>query len=168
MTSSWYLHSYGRANTPDGDGTLSTIAPTMEPIDSFVCGVIDIDNRVGPLHYTSPVFVTRCTVDGATAVDLHASSSRNDSRIVVAVFDVQPDGHRRQLATGRAMLAGDHVRVECDSVSHTFEIGHRVGVEVLADSGSGLAAIQVFHDAVRPSALVLSVAPQTDLGTSSA
>jgi hypothetical protein len=40
-------------------------------------------------------------------------------------------------------------------LDHTFAIAHRLRLDVGAASKSGLAAQQVFHDAVRPSCVVL-------------
>jgi predicted acyl esterase len=152
----WYFHSYGRANTQDGDGTLSTVAATMEPVDSFVTGTRAVDSRIGPVHYTSSVFVTAETVDGPAVVDLYAASSEDDTMVVVAIFDVHPDGQRRQLTNGRAALAGEHVAVECAPFTHTFDPGHRASVEITADSQAPLVAAQIFHDAVRPSSVAFS------------
>ena len=47
----YYLHSGGSANTPAGDGTLSTEAPGDEPADSYHV----FHDREHPSHLVLPI-----------------------------------------------------------------------------------------------------------------
>jgi len=161
----WYLHSGGGAHSRPSDGSLSTVAPTMEPIDSFNCGAPIAET----LRYSSPAFMVPLVIAGHVAVELYAASSSADIEFAATVVDIGPDlnGTVVASATG-AVIATEatHIIIELGELDHTFAIGHRLRFDVGAANRSGLAAQQVFHDAVRPSCLV--VAASQPLGPSSA
>jgi hypothetical protein len=161
MAARWYLHSGGGAHNQPSDGSLSTVVPTMEPIDSFNCGGPNAET----LRYSSPVFVAPLVVHGAVSVELYAASSSPDAEFAVSIVDIGPDLTGAVIASATARTAGDAqpVAIDLGDVDHTVAVAHRLRVDVGAKSTSGLAAQQVFHDAVRPSCVVLQ-----DFGASSA
>ena len=153
MAARWYLHSGGGANLRPSDGSLSAVAPTMEPVDSFNCGAASPET----LRYSSPVFIAPLVVRGSVVVELYGASSAADVEFAVTVVDIGPDltGAVIASATGRAAADGAKIAIDLGDLDHTFAIAHRLRLDVGAASKSGLAAQQVFHDAVRPSCVVL-------------
>jgi predicted acyl esterase len=149
----WYLHSGGGAHDQPSDGSLSTVVPTMEPVDSFNCGAPNAET----LSYSSPVFVAPLVVRGPVTVELYAASSSADAEFAATLVDIGPDLTGAVIASATARAVGDAHRIviELGDVDHTFPIAHRLRVDVGAKSSSGLAAQQVFHDAVRPSFVAL-------------
>ena len=149
QTQRWYLHSGGGAHNRPSDGSLSTVAPTMEPVDSFNSGAPSPET----LRYSSPVFVTPLVVRGTVVVDLYAASSSSDVEFTATLVDIAPDLTGAVIASATGRVAGDaqHIAIDLDAVDHTLAIGHRLRVDVGAANRAGLAAQQVFHDAVRPS-----------------
>ena len=164
MTARWYLHSGGGAHNQPSDGSLSPVVPTMEPIDSFNCGGPNAET----LRYSSPVFVTPLVVRGAVRVDLYATSSAAEAEFAVSLIDVGPDLTGAVIAAATARATGDaqHVTIDLGNAEHTFAVAHRLRVDVGAKSSAGLAAQQIFHDAVRPSCVVMETGQA--LGASSA
>lgn len=121
----WFFHSGGRANSAEGDGTLSRDAPVSEPPDSFVynprnpvpthggglcCnnvyslgGVQDqrpIESREDVLVYSSPPLEQPLEVTGPVTVTLYASSSATDTDFTAKLVDVAPCGYARNLTDG--------------------------------------------------------------------
>lgn len=153
MAARWYLHSGGGAHNQPSDGSLSTVVPTMEPVDSFNCGAPNAET----LRYSSPVFVAPLVMRGPVTVELYAASSSADADFAATLVDIGPDLTGAVIASATARSAGDaqHVVIDLGEVDHTFAIAHRLRVDVGAENHSGVAAQQVFHDAVRPSCVVL-------------
>ena len=154
MTARWYLHSGGGAHNQPSDGSLSTVVPTMEPIDSFNCGGPNAET----LRYSSPVFVAPLVVSGAVSVVLYAASSSAEADFAVSIVDIGPDLTGAVIASATARTSGDAqpVAIDLGDVDHTFAVAHRLRVDVGAKSSSGLAALQVFHDAVRPTCVTFA------------
>ena len=154
MAARWYLHSGGGANLRPSDGSLSPVAPTMEPVDSFNCGAPNPET----LRYSSPVFIAPLVVRGPVVVELYGASSADDADFAATLVDIGPDltGAVIASATGRASADGVKIEIDLGDLDHTFAIAHRVRLDLGATSGTGLAAQQVFHDAVRPSCVVLA------------
>lgn len=121
----WYLHSDGRANSLNGDGTLSREAPASEPPDSYVynprnptptmggglcCnhvfshgGAFDqrgVEAREDVLVYTSPPLAEPLEVTGPVTVILYAASSAPDTDFTAKLVDVEPCGFARNLCDG--------------------------------------------------------------------
>ena len=156
----WFVHSGGGADARPSDGSLSTVAPTMEPVDSFNCGSTAeaIGEGAHGLRYSSPVFLAPLAVSGPVTFELHAASS-SAVEFTVMIVDHGPDRRDNFVgsATGGADGGDSPVLLDFGTIEYTFGIGHRVRVDIGATS-EGLAALQVFHDAVRPTCLVLTVA----------
>ncbi len=109
---SYYLHSDGRANTIDGDGTVSRRPPATEPADEYVYdphhpvpGPIgigltagdDIDprntgRRRDVLVYTTRPLVDDIEVTGPVTLELWAASSVADTDFTAKLLDAFPDG----------------------------------------------------------------------------
>jgi predicted acyl esterase len=156
MAARWYLHSGGGAHNQPSDGSLSTVVPTMEPVDSFNCSAPNAET----LRYSSPVFVAPLVVRGPVSAELYAVSSSAGAEFAVTLVDIGPDLTGAVIASATARAAGEqHIAVDLGDIDHAFATGHRLRVDLGAANTSGLAAQQVFHDAVRPSCIVLGDQP---------
>ncbi len=121
----YHLHSRGRANSTNGDGSLSTDACQSEPPDVYVydprspvptkggglcCfagflpgGAFDqqeAELRPDVLVYTTPPMETDLEVTGPVTVTLYASSSAPDTDFTGKLVDVCPCGCTRNLTDG--------------------------------------------------------------------
>ncbi|MBE3075556.1 MAG: CocE/NonD family hydrolase, partial [Actinobacteria bacterium] len=118
----FYLSSLGRANTMNGDGTLTTEPPAadtpdaitydpMNPVTSYggnVCctgtavqaGSFDqrkMEARPDILVYTSEPFKEGTEISGPIEPTLYVSSDAKDTDFTVKVIDVDPDGRAYNL-----------------------------------------------------------------------
>lgn len=123
----WYLHSGGRANTVNGDGSLSTTAPGTEPADrydydprdpvptvggaTFLPGLFvaanagprdqrAVEMRADVLCYTSAPLARDTEVTGPVTLVLHVTSSAVDTDFTGKLVDVHPDGQAIILTDG--------------------------------------------------------------------
>ncbi len=121
----YYLHSQGKANTAEGDGTLSPEAPASEPPDVYaynpsdpvpttgggLCcdpiwmawGVYDqrpAESRHDVLVYSTPPMEQDTEVTGPVTATLYASSSAPDTDFTAKLVDVDPCGYARNLTDG--------------------------------------------------------------------
>lgn len=115
----YYLHSGGRANTRDGDGTLMTTPPGDQPSDRYVydpwnpvptgdTGVYsrqpsdrrEVQRREDVLVYTSAPLTSPLEVTGPVTLHLWADSSAPDTDFTATLVDVLPDGTARALTDG--------------------------------------------------------------------
>jgi putative CocE/NonD family hydrolase len=120
----YFLHSDGRANSRNGDGSLSLQEPKNEPSDTFIydpgqpvpsvggqrgtsygtpAGAIDqapVELRNDVLVYTSPVLKEDTEVTGPIAVVLYVSSSAKDTDFTSKLVDVYPDGKAYNIQQG--------------------------------------------------------------------
>ena len=117
-----YLHSGGKANTSDGDGTLTWDAPKSERTDSFVYDPNDPvptiggsqlgPNPTGPqdqrlvefrpdvLVYTSKPISEDLEITGPLSVKLYAASSATDTDFTAKLVDVWPNGYAQNIQDG--------------------------------------------------------------------
>jgi putative CocE/NonD family hydrolase len=117
----YFIHSSGRANTLNGDGSLSTIEPANEATDGYkydpanpvpfitdasfaqIGGPDDyrkVEEREDVLVYTSGALSTDTEVCGPIKVKLFASSSARDTDFMAKLIDVWPDGFAQRLIDG--------------------------------------------------------------------
>jgi uncharacterized protein len=117
----YYFHSGGRANTRNGDGTLSAALPRQELCDRFsydpanpvpYCSDFDWKQVGGPddcaelelrddiLVYTSPPLAEPMLICGPLKVRLFAASSARDTDWTAKVLNVYPDGRAIRLNDG--------------------------------------------------------------------
>ena len=122
----FYLHSQGKANTLNGDGTLSPEAPSHELPDVFVydprnpvptlggalaggdTGVMDrggfdqrpVEARHDVLVYSTSPLDRDTEVTGPLAVTLFAASSAPDTDFTAKLVDVYPSGEAINLTDG--------------------------------------------------------------------
>ena len=117
----YFLHSGGEANTLNGNGTLSTVPPSQEQVDTYVydpddpvpslggnnltvdMGVQDqrpVEERRDVLVYTSEPFTQVLEITGPVSVTLWASSSAVDTDFTAKLIDVHPDGYAQNLLNG--------------------------------------------------------------------
>ncbi len=121
----YYLHSAGKANGLEGDGTLSTASPAAEPSDKFVydpedpvptrggslcCDALHLapgafdqrpnEARPDVLIFSTPAFKQDFEVTGPVGVELYASSSAVDTDFTAKLIDVWPNGFAQNLTDG--------------------------------------------------------------------
>jgi len=120
----YYLHSAGKANSLNGDGTLTEEIPQQEAADRFIydpakpvptrggglcCslqvpgGAFDqrsIEGREDVLVFTAPPFKTDVEVTGPLSVELYAASSAVDTDFTAKLVDVFPNGRAQNIADG--------------------------------------------------------------------
>ncbi|MHB8648065.1 MAG: CocE/NonD family hydrolase [Thermomicrobiales bacterium] len=121
----WFLHSGGKANSVNGDGTLSRESPASEPPDAYVynprnpvptmggglcCNAVvsqggaydqrSVEAREDVLVYTTPPLEQPVEVTGPVKLILCASSSASDTDWTAKLVDVSPCGYARNLTDG--------------------------------------------------------------------
>jgi uncharacterized protein len=116
-----FLHSRGRANSLNGDGSLSLAAPGDEAPDRYIydpadpvptrggttlgmpTGVFDqreVERRADVLVYTGDPLPEQMEVTGPIRLKLFAASSAPDTDFMAKLVDVRPDGYAHNLAEG--------------------------------------------------------------------
>jgi len=118
----FYLHSGGKANTLNGDGTLSRISPQSERSDSFVydpddpvptmggsqlgpnptgpCDQRPVEKRQDVLVYTSEPMQDALEITGPLSVKLFAASSATDTDFAAKLVDVWANGYAQNVQDG--------------------------------------------------------------------
>jgi len=119
----YFLHSNGKANSSDGDGSLGTLPPTgsgnaafdtytydpAKPTRSpFTGGHLEegaVDTRKSSsgkdvLVYTTPPLDEEVEVTGPITAKLYAATSARDTDWMVRLVDVNPDGYSAMLCEG--------------------------------------------------------------------
>jgi putative CocE/NonD family hydrolase len=117
----YYLHSQKGANSLSGDGTLETVPPDNEDVDTFTydpddpvpslggnnlaidMGIQDqrqVEERQDVLVYTSEPLEYPLEITGPVTVSLWASSSAVDTDFTAKLIDVRPDGYAQNLVDG--------------------------------------------------------------------
>ena len=121
----YYLHSFGRANSIGGNGTLSLTSPASEMLDHFVYDPADpvmttggplccdlahlmagpqdqrpIEAREDVLVYSTPAMESDVEVTGPVNLELYAKSSAVDTDFTAKLVDVYPDGSAQNLTEG--------------------------------------------------------------------
>jgi uncharacterized protein len=125
QSTSFYLHSQGKANSVLGNGTISKQAPGAEASDKFVydpsnpvptiggrlcCDSEHLEpgardqrpNEARPdvLVYSTPPLAHDLNVTGPVHVELYASSTAVDTDFTAMLVDVSPDGFARNITGG--------------------------------------------------------------------
>lgn len=114
-----FLTSEGLANTPDGNGALTTVKPALSATDKFTYDPTDpVPSLHGPglqaratdqrplaarkdiLVYQTKPLTERLEVTGHPEVELFASSSAPDTDFFARLIDVAPDGMAREVSLG--------------------------------------------------------------------
>jgi hypothetical protein len=121
----YFLHSAGKANSLRGDGSLSTLAPKSEPVDSYdydpanptptmggpLCcdehhmepGPRDqrsVENRDDVLVFSTGPLARDLEATGPVTADLFVKSSAVDTDFTAKLVDVGPDGFAQDLTEG--------------------------------------------------------------------
>jgi len=121
----YYLHSGGKANSKNGDGSLATETPQAEPADVFLYNPADpvpttggalccnphfaangaydqsqVENRQDVLVYSSPPLESDVEVTGPVTVSLWAATSTRDTDFTAKLVDVCEEGCARNLTDG--------------------------------------------------------------------
>lgn len=125
VSTRYYLHSGGKANTASGDGTLSVDVPHTEVVDSFVYDPANpvptvggplccneqlllpgprdqtqVETRRDVLVYSTPTLEHDVEVTGPVMLDLFARTSTLDTDFNAKLVDVGPDGFARNVTEG--------------------------------------------------------------------
>ena len=121
----YFLHSAGKANSMNGDGTLSATTPRAESPDRYVYDPANpapttggplccdfshlgpgprdqrlVEARTDVLVYSTTVLSQDLEVTGPITVELFASSSAVDTDFTAKLVDVWPDGFAQNLTEG--------------------------------------------------------------------
>lgn len=125
VSTPYYLHSGGKANSRSGDGSLSLTVSTTEPSDRYLYDPLkpvpttggplccdpkriapgpqdqqQLETRADVLIYSTPPLDQDLEVIGPITLDLYASSSAPDTDFVAKLIDVWPDGFAQNLTEG--------------------------------------------------------------------
>jgi len=158
----YHLHSEGKANTADGDGTLSTQATAAEPRDSYVydpanavptiggqlcCDAThlppgprdqrSVEERKDVLVFTTAAFAQDTEVTGPVTLDLFASTSAVDTDFTAKLVDVWPNGFVQNLTEGILRLRYRNSQVKPE-LAKPGEIYH-LNIDLWATSNVFLA-----------------------------
>jgi putative CocE/NonD family hydrolase len=120
----FYLHSGGKANGGAGDGTLDTLPPKAEPVDTFTYDpgkptpyLIDarelelsLNEDYAKIHatrsdlltFTTAPFAKAMEMTGPMSATLFAATDARDTDWNVMLFDVYPDGRVMRIQDGIA------------------------------------------------------------------
>jgi putative CocE/NonD family hydrolase len=173
VTTRFYLHSGGHANTAQGDGRLDLVPPADEAADQYVYdpanpvpttggatlgiaapppGPVDqrpLADRSDILAYTTEPFAQATEVTGPLSLEVHFSTSVEDTDLIGRVIDVAPDGRAILLTEGVLRLRyresyelpillepGRVYAVTLDlwATANVFKAGHRLRLEVTSSS----------------------------------
>ena len=121
----YFLHSAGKANSLNGDGTLSTTTPYSEASDHFtydpgnpvptVGGPLccdgqhlppgprdqrSVEGRNDVLVYSTPAFTNDMEITGPISAELYIKSTAVDTDFTAKMVDVGPDGFAQNLTEG--------------------------------------------------------------------
>jgi uncharacterized protein len=121
----YFLHSGGKANSGNGDGTLSSAAPGTELPDHYIYDPANptptvggplccdsghlqpgphdqrtVEAREDVLVYSTPVLTQDMEVTGPVRAEVFASSSAVDTDFTAKLVDVGPDGFAQNLTEG--------------------------------------------------------------------
>lgn len=124
-STSYFLHSVGKANSAAGDGALSTAAPPSDPADTYVYDPANpvptvggplccdsqhlapgprdqtqVEARPDVLVYSTPPLTEDLEVTGPVTLDLFAKTSAADTDFTAKLVDVAPDGVAINLTEG--------------------------------------------------------------------
>ena len=123
VSTRYYLHSQGKANTRTGDGRFDTEIAANEPADKFIydpedpipthggmlgndkvpSGPVDqtkVEERSDILIYTTSAFEKETEVTGPLSLELYVGSSAVDTDFTGKLIDVWPNGFAQNLAEG--------------------------------------------------------------------
>jgi uncharacterized protein len=141
----FYFHSGGKANSANGDGRLSRIAPESERTDSFVydpndpvptiggsqlgpnptgpCDQRPVEARQDVLVYTSEPVTDDLEITGPISVRLYAASSTTDTDYTAKLVDVWPSGYAQNLQDGiiRARYRNSRTHPESITAGEAYE-----------------------------------------------
>ncbi len=145
----YFLHSSGKANSLNGDGTLSTTTPRSETSDQFtydpgnavptVGGPLCCDGQhlpPGPrdqrsvearndvLVYSTPAFAGDTEITGPISAELYIKSSAVDTDFTAKLIDVGPDGFAQNLTEGilRARYRDSHENPTLMVPGHVYKL----------------------------------------------
>jgi putative CocE/NonD family hydrolase len=125
VSTKYFLHSSGKANSLGGDGSLSASAPKGEPPDTYVYDPANpaptvggplccdeghmepgprdqrpVENRKDVLVYSTPALARDLEVTGPVTATLFVKSSAVDTDFTAKLVDVAPDGFAQNLTEG--------------------------------------------------------------------
>ena len=179
----WYLNENGRLspeppalNSPpdvfvhDSHNPVPTHGGALLLTPDFPAGPFDqwqVEAREDVLVYTSTALHTPLEVIGRIRLHLVADSAADSTDWVARLCDVDTDGVSRNITDGvvRTNQAAGEWTVDLWSTAHTFLPGHCIRLQITSscfprwDRNFGATGRHtVYHDAIRPSRLILPVA----------
>jgi uncharacterized protein len=149
VSTRYYVHSDGGANSLAGSGTLDTTAPADEKPDRFIYDPADpvptvggplccdsahlapgprdqrpVEAREDVLVYATPPFEKDFEVTGPVSLELFASSSAVDTDFTGKLVDVWPDGFAQNLTEGiqRARYRNSQEKAEFLNPAQIYEL----------------------------------------------
>jgi uncharacterized protein len=153
----YFLHSAGKANSSEGNGTLDTESPGAEPKDAYVydpanpaptvggplcCDALhlkpgpydqkSVEERKDVLVYSTPPFEKDTEVTGPVTLDLYVSTSAVDTDFTGKLVDLWPNGFAQNLTEGILRLRYRNSR-EKPELAKPGEIYH-ISVDLWATS----------------------------------
>jgi hypothetical protein len=163
VSTKYYLHSEGAANTASGNGTLTVTAPGTEKKDQFTydpsdavptlggplcCGPFPpaglgpqdqskAEARTDVLVFTTPALSKDLEITGPVSLDLYVSSSAVDTDFTGKLVDLWPDGFAQNLTEGilRMRYRNSQEKPEAMKPGDTY----RITVDLWATSNVFLA-----------------------------
>jgi hypothetical protein len=124
-STSYFLHSAGKANSASGDGALSAATPATETADSLIYDPVnpvptvggplccdgdhlpagprdqtELENRKDVLIYSTPPLAEDMEATGPVTLGLYATSSAVDTDYTAKLVDVWPNGYAQNLTEG--------------------------------------------------------------------
>ena len=175
----WYLHADGRLSPDspepetrpdefdhDPRNPVPTCGGALLLPPRFPAGPFDqhqIEKRDDVLVYTSEPLAEQLEIIGRVKLHLFATSAASTADWVARLCDVDADGVSRNIVDGivrTRYAASEHV-VDLWSTAHVFMPGHRIRVQITGscfprwDRDLAAARRIVYHDAARPSRLIL-------------
>jgi uncharacterized protein len=162
----YFLHSGGKANSLNGDGSLSPEAPEKEKSDRFVydpsdaaptrggplcCdeehlapGAFDqrpVETRADVLVYNSPVLQQDFELTGPVGLELYVKSSASDTDFTAKLVDVWPNGFAQNLTEGIARMRYRGVQDKPDLIKPGKV--YKINIDMWATSNVFLAGHRV-------------------------
>jgi len=152
VSTRYYLHSQGKANSRKGDGKLDTVPSASEPDDKYVydpanpvpthggmmpsdhapAGPVDqsaVELRDDMLVYTTPALEKDTEVTGSVSLELYVNSSAVDTDFTGKLVDVWPNGFAQNLAEGilRARYRNTFEKPDLMKPGETYKVTVDVG-----------------------------------------
>lgn len=162
-TATWYLTSWGGANSFRGDGRLIAEPPSTTGVDRFLHNPLrpvptvggrilgpffpmagpviqrDVEERDDVLVYTSEVLGDDLVVIGPVTADIVFETSTESADVVVKLCDLYPDGRSYNILDSIRRVTAkpgrpQAITVTLGSIAQRFRAGHRLRVQIASSN----------------------------------